>query len=205
MNTNQGSVGKLASLVTKLTTLVLWLAVFDATYTIYRWFFWDATHEQPFVVIVALAASAVVARLILGCCKKMVQSGSSEGYFERALAASLTGASLIVLEPTIRVVFGYTNFGFNFEELLIVSSGLSILLEEAKLTRQYQNLRTRRAEAQKESEVLITQIQKSREELVSTFNRIFTSAPSAAVVGGGRNPPPTPSSSSSSLAKQPAR
>ncbi len=174
MSTKEGSVGKLASLVTKLTSLVLWLAVFDTTYTIYRWFFWDDAHEQFLVVISALAVSAVLARLILGCCRKMVQSGSSEGYFERALAASLTGASLIVLEPTIRVVFGYTNFGFNFEELLIVSSGLSILLEEAKLTRQYQNLRTRRAEAQKESEVLIGQIQKSREELVSTFNRIFS-------------------------------
>ena len=173
MSTGEGSVGKLAALVNHLTTLILWLAVFDAGYALYRWFYFSETDDQFLVVVVALGGALVVARFIFGCCKRMVKSGSKEFYVERALAASLTGAVLIVIEPTIRVVSGYQNFGFNLEELLIVSSGLSILFEEAKLARQYQNLRTRRAEAQKESEVLIGQIQESRAELVSTFNKIF--------------------------------
>ncbi|MDE0460397.1 MAG: hypothetical protein OXI15_24190 [Chromatiales bacterium] len=100
-----------------------------------------------------------------------VDSEDARQHLHKALSAGLAGIALIVLEP----VFGHRLAGisFNLEELLLGMSGLNMLMEEAKLARQYRSMYLMHRDAKDESEKLIKQIKGFRVDVAETFHRAF--------------------------------
>ena len=99
-------------------------------------------------------------------------------YLHRALAAGLTGIVLVIAEPLL--AYFDDSFRFNFEELLLGSGGLNTLLEEVRLSRQYQSIQLRRAHAEKQADLLIRQIVGFRSGVISAFGRSFGASALAA-------------------------
>ena len=172
-------VDRLGSFVNALTIPVLWLTITDAVYNICVYGY----NVSNVNLLVVAGAGAIIAWMISKCCRKLMAPSQMElsdedfdkdqRYLQRALSASLTGVVLIVLEPILESYIVNDEFGFRYEELLLASSGLNILIEEARLSRQYQTMRLRRNEAERESDRLIEQIERFRSGVVKTFNRKF--------------------------------
>ncbi|MDE2974497.1 MAG: hypothetical protein OXU64_07230 [Gemmatimonadota bacterium] len=182
--------GWLANSVKWLTLPVLWLTICDASITIYRHLATECDEPLDFrfllkehpEALLFLALFAIVPTLAISAgCDYMMRPGQRAGqngefederrYLHRALSAGLTGIALIVLEPLLG--WWFVDISFNFEELLLGSSGLNMLMEETKLTRQYRSMRLSRNAAEEESENLIKQIAGFRVGITETFNSTF--------------------------------
>ena len=198
INDSSSGADKLAGLVNTLTIPILWLTIFDACLTVYvhaarggrlRAITYTQLFDSRFDVVFVLALLSILLTAIISVwCGSVMrparQQGSNERdsdnehaqdqlYLHRALSAGITGITLIILEPLLSWGLEAENFSFNFEELLLGSSGLNMLMEETKLARQYRDLRLRRSQAQKESESLIDQIRNFKAEIVGAFERTF--------------------------------
>ena len=182
-----------ARIVNKITTPILWLTLYDASIGIY-WYcikylkseeidyhvlLWH--HWQLLLVLAVLAGIATW--LVSRWCGNMIRPNGGidllhkdlsddQGYLQHALSASLAGVVLIVLEPLLST-FVNQHVSLNFEELLLASSGLNILVEEAKLAQRYRTIIQRRNAAETDAEILIKQIEGFRAGVIEVFNESF--------------------------------
>lgn len=63
--------------------------------------------------------------------------------------------------------------GFHLEELLLASGGLNLLMHEARLATEYQELKLGREKATQETTLLLKDIRRFRGEIFSTAQDIF--------------------------------
>ena len=181
--------GLLPVLVKWATLPVLWLTICDACIVIYAHSvtlngalpsLGALLHKHPMVLLSFAGFSIAATYGISKACRYMmrpkqetdhVESEDTRQHLHKALSAGLAGIALIVLEP----VFGQRLAGlsFNLEELLLGISGLNMLMEEAKLARQYRSMYLMHRDAKDESEKLIKQIKGFRADITETFHRAF--------------------------------
>ena len=188
-NVNSGA-ALLAGLVNRVTVPVLWLTLFDACAAMYGLVGVDK-HSPPsygrlleahgLALLVIAALAGVLAYGVGRCCRGLIQPDGHVGngdfaedqrYLHGALSAGLVGMTLIVLEPVLGWYLG-VDVGFNLEELLLGTSGINMLMEETKLTRQYHSMRLRHDAAKRESDKLIGQIGQFRGEIMNTVHNAF--------------------------------
>ena len=145
-----------------LSILALVLALADAATQVIRYFqFSDAA-------LAVFAAWAVFGGVLLAIARQL-----RNPCLGQSLAAGILGTTLILIEATIDILNPEADFGFHFEELLLASGGLNMLMEEARLSEEYQELLARRAEAKDQADRIIKDVEQFRGVILTAAQKAF--------------------------------
>ncbi|MYH27547.1 MAG: hypothetical protein F4137_01540 [Acidobacteria bacterium] len=165
---------RFAKFVSLASAVVLWIAITDAAVVFSLLSCTTASSngaecaiDPPDVILLGMLSIVPTAAI-----SALFRLGAHQHYLQRSLAAGSVGVLLILTEASTRMFYG-VEMGFNFEELLLASGGLNMLMEEARLTREYQGLLERRRQAEEEADKIIKDVAGFRRSMIVQFDSII--------------------------------